>query len=152
MLKSYTKLLLGALTDRFFNPTDTHGDRLAMFSLPIRANGQIGDGPTSITFNKWHTIDLKWDIDKNTCEIFADGKLAQSLPLRFKTLNGLSYLRLRSTATSIDNAGYYIESVWVDIANSVAPEVTESQVLEMEQTYRKEMSNQECPLEVILEK
>jgi len=140
-----------ALTDRFFNPADCHGERLAMFSLPIKANGQIGSG-SAISPDKWHTLDFKWDIDENNCEVFAGGKLELILPLRNKTLNGLSYLRLRSTATSIDKVGYYIESIKVDILDNLAPAVSEKEILAMETAYRTELSNQECPLEAILKK
>ena len=94
-----------ALGDIFFNPSDSHGERLAMYYLPISASGQLGKNGGSMSLGEWHDLELQWDLDKKTCEVRSDGKTVQTLSLRNETLNGLSYLRLRSSAPSLDNAG-----------------------------------------------
>lgn len=132
-----------ALTDRHFNPSDTHGERLAMFSLPISSSGQLGtDGP-SISTGDWHKLDLVWDINGKTCKVISDGVLAITLPLRHETLDGVSYLRLRSMAPSLDRAGYYVESVKVDLKDNVAPPASHEAVLAAAKEYRAQLSYDE---------
>ena len=133
-----------ALTDRFFNPSDSHGERLAMFSLPISNKGQLGQGP-NISIGHWHTLDFIWDIGNKSCKVINDGKPALILTQNNETLNGLSYLRLRSKASVIDTAGYYIESVVVDIEDNIAPQVSEEDTKIAESIYRSKLSSQECP-------
>jgi len=132
-----------ALTDRFFNPSDSHGERLAMFSLPIAADGRLGDGGPVMTAGRWYNLTLTWDIENKACNVEVDGTHALTLPLRHGTLNGLSYLRLRSMATSMDAAGYFIESVEVDIDDNVAPPATTQQVQQVAANYRAELSYDE---------
>ena len=132
-----------ALTDRFFNPSDSHGERLAMFSLPISDNGQLGNNGPAISIGQWHTLDFVWDIDKKICKVFKDGKLTLKLPLNNETLNGLSYLRLRSTAPGVDKAGYFIESVVVDIDDNIAPSVSEKTTQKAAADYRAKLSYSE---------
>lgn len=132
-----------ALTDRFFNPSDFHGERLAMFSLPVAANGRLGENGPTIEKGQWQSIDLVWNIDERICKVLHNGIQVDVLPLRHETLNGLSYLRLRSTATSVDTEGYYIESVAVDIDDNAAPAVSQKQVLMAATDYRAKLSYDE---------
>lgn len=132
-----------ALTDRHFNPSDTHGERLAMFSLPISPSGQLGsDGPI-ISIGQWHTLQLAWDINLKTCRVISDGLPAVTLSLRHGTLDGVSYLRLRSMASSVDQAGYYVESVKVDISDNIAPSASQEAVLAAAENYRSLLSYDE---------
>ena len=131
-----------ALTDRCFNPTDNHGERLAMFTLPISAEGRLASGP-KISIGKWHTLDLVWELEAGTCKVYREGKELLRLPQQHETLNGLSYLRLRSKAPVIDNAGYLVESVVVDIDDNVAPPVNKENLLAFEAEYREKLSYDE---------
>lgn len=64
-----------------------------------------------------------------------NGEATATLPLRHETLNGLSYLRFRSTATSRDEAGFLVESVEVKVEDAYAPEVTAEQMAAQEKRY-----------------
>ncbi len=131
-----------ALTDRFFNPSDSHGERLAMFCLSISDKGQLGQGP-SISFGQWHTLDFVWNLNNKISNVLADGKLVLTIKQRNETLNGLNYLRLRSTASVKDTAGYFIESVAVDIDDNVTLQVNENDKQNAEIGYRAKLSTNE---------
>ncbi|NUM53858.1 MAG: exo-alpha-sialidase [Candidatus Hydrogenedentes bacterium] len=103
-----------ALTNRFFNPNDVRGDSLAMFSLSLPTDGLLGKKPALRT-GTMHTIKLAWDIDRHRCDVRVDGQQVTSLALLNSTDNGVSYLRLASTAAEIDPAGFIVESVDVVI-------------------------------------
>jgi hypothetical protein len=133
-----------ALTDRFFNPSDCHGERLAMFSLPLSESGQLGNNGPEISFGQWHTLDFIWDIEKKICKVLNDGKPLLKLIMNNETLNGLSYLRLRSTAPGVDQAGYFIESVVVDIDNNIAPPADPKAKQKAASDYRAKLSYSEC--------
>jgi len=114
-----------------------------MFYLPISDKGQLGHGP-NISSGKWHTIDFIWDLRSKACVVNADGEYALILSQRNETLNGLSYLRLRSMASEIDTAGYYVESVVVDIDDNIAPPVSKKEKLDYEIAYRAKLDYNEC--------
>lgn len=136
-----------ALADRYFNPSDTHGERLAVFSLPIAADGRLGhDGPL-LSVGQWHTLQLAWNIHDRQCRVINDGAQALLLDQQNETLNGVSYLRLRSMATTPDTAGYLVESVAVDIDDNTAPAVTEEQQVKAFQLFRSKLSYNELPVE-----
>ncbi len=124
-----------SLTDRFFNPSDDHGDRLAMFCLPIAREGQKATGLT-ISAGQWHLIELLWNIKDKTCVVKVDGKQGTALKQANETLNGISYLRLRSTADEIDTAGFFVESVVADIDDEVALQAGQKEKKESEARYR----------------
>jgi len=132
-----------SLTDRFFNPSDNHGERLAMFYLPLSDKGQLGNGPI-ISPEEWHSIDFIWDLKSNACVINSDGRHALILKQQNETLNGINYLRLRSTAPEIDKSGYYVESVVVDIENNIAPAAGKKEKLDNETAYRAKLDYDEC--------
>ena len=85
--------------------------RMAVFRLPIGAEGKIGDAQLGV--DRWHTLALEWNISQAECRVTVDGRLARKLLLTAKTQNAVSYLRLRSTAKDIDSAGFLVESVRV---------------------------------------
>jgi len=123
-----------ALNDRFFEPCDDNGERLAMFSLPLHPNGRIGTGPR-LDVGRWHAIELAWDLSADRCRVRLDGADALALPLAHKTGNGISYLRLRSTAEAVDHAGFLVESARADIEDPAAPPRRPEQNRAMEAMY-----------------
>src|SRR5690606_7128002 len=119
-----------SLNDRMFDPTNDEGERLAVFSLPIDADGRCGD--QTLEADHWYDLTLSWDLDAGTCMLHVDGQPAGRLPLRHPTLNGLSYVRFRSAASEVDPAGLLIDSVEVTIDDPYAPAVTPDQQAEHE--------------------
>ena len=115
-----------ALVDRLFDPCDGNGERLAMFVLPIPPDGRIGDGH-KLAVGQWQAIELSWDLAAGQCTTAADGAYALTLRQAHETGNGISYLRLRSSAREIDRAGFLVESVRVQIGDGVAPPRTAEQ-------------------------
>jgi len=92
-----------SLTDRMFEPCDDNGEKLAVFTLPIGRDGAM------LKAGQWHSLGLAWD-DKR-CAVTLDGNPAGNLVSRTPASDGLSYLRLRSTAPTVDTAGFLVESV-----------------------------------------
>ena len=114
------------LNDRSFKPTDDHGQRLAAFAATIGPHGELGDS-AKLGLDKWHTLAFAWDLKTRKCTVSVDGRKALTLEQLNATGNGLSYLHLRSTATELDAAGFYVESVSVDVDDPVAPALTDKQ-------------------------
>lgn len=111
------------LTDRAFKPTDDHSERLAIFTVQVRADGQIGPGPR-LNPGKWYTVDFAWNLAARRCDVRVKGHPAVTLKQLNPTGNGISYLHLSSKAQALDPAGFLVESVSVDIHQAVAPELT----------------------------
>ncbi len=114
------------LADRSLKPTDDHSQRLAVFTVMIGPDGKLGDGP-ELVLDKWHTLEFAWNLGSHDCTLSANGRKAVILRQLNATGNGLSYLHLRSKAAEVDAAGFYIESVSVDIDDPVAPPLTDEQ-------------------------
>lgn len=91
-----------SLGDRMFDPCDNTGEELAChtLALPIKPGG-------------WHELSLEWT--EEYCVATLDGELLQTFEARFAYPNGLSYLRLRSTAQSVDQGGFVVESVKMEV-------------------------------------
>lgn len=102
-----------ALVDRFFDPTDDAGEAEAMVRLPLSVGSKLGD--VVIAPRKWMTLSLSWDADAATCRVSIDDRHAADVPFSHPTVNGFSYLRLRSTAGALDEAGWMVDRVeaWV---------------------------------------
>lgn len=115
-----------SLNDRSFKPTDDNGERLAIFTLTIGPEGQIEGGP-KLPLGEWQTLVFSWNLKTRRCDLSVDGSEAFSLEQRNATGNGICYLHLRSRATEVDGAGFYVESVRVDIGDPVAPPLTARQ-------------------------
>ena len=96
------------LTDRMFDPSDDNGEKLCAFAWKLERDSPLKPG-------EWHTAELTWDLAQKNCQVRVDGQQADTLSLREPAPNGLSYLRLRSTAPAIDSAGIYVESVQVEV-------------------------------------
>jgi hypothetical protein len=103
-----------ALTDRFFEPTDDAGEKQAMFLLHLGIDRNIGSAP--LRADRWHALDLSWDTAAGTLQLTVDGRGAATVRAAQPTRTGISYLRLRSTASGHDAAGWLVESVKATVA------------------------------------
>ncbi len=99
-----------ALADRFIQPTEPAAERLEVFRLHVDAGGRIEGGPV-LAKGRWHSLRLSWDLNRNRCSVAVNGRAALVLPRLNDASDDLSYLRLRSSATSPDPAGMLIERV-----------------------------------------
>jgi hypothetical protein len=115
-----------SLTDRSFKPTDDNSERLAVFSIAVKPDSKIQDGP-KLSLDQWHTFALAWDLRARICTVSVDGAQLLKLEQLNTTGNGVCYLHLRSKATDVDAAGFYVESVSVDLDDPVAPALTDEQ-------------------------
>ena len=102
-----------SLTDRFYDPCDDQGEQKAVWGLPIGADGRLSEG-SQLVPGKWHTLELRWN-GEGACDVSLDGKPAAKLTARAPSDNGVSYLRLRSLAKAVDEAGFYVDSVQVKV-------------------------------------
>jgi hypothetical protein len=99
-----------ALNNRFFNPADPRGESAAVVRLTIPADGRVSKS-TKLSLDKWHTLMLQWDLSTRTAWLHVDARPAARLNVRKSGFGGVSYLRLKSTAKTVDRAGVLIESV-----------------------------------------
>lgn len=102
------------LADHFFDPCDDQGEALSSFALVLDPNGAAGGTPL-LQPGRWHEVKLAWDVTAGQCAVSVDGQEKTTLALRHGTETGLSYLRLRSRATTADAAGFLVDSVSVRI-------------------------------------
>ncbi|MBN2295008.1 MAG: exo-alpha-sialidase [Pirellulales bacterium] len=123
-----------SLCDRSFKPTDDNSRRLAIFDVDIKPNGQIGNG-SKIGLGEWHTLEFAWNLKMQNCIVSLDGAKVLTLKQLNPTGNGISYLHLRSLATELDTAGFYVESVSVDIEDPVAPRLSDQQKRDLLDSY-----------------
>ena len=115
-----------SLCDRSFKPTDEHSQRLGIFTIPMAPDGTLGSGP-KLGLDTWHSLEFAWNLADKACCVSVNGQPALVLEQRNLTANGISYLHLRSKAERIDNLGFLVESVSVDIDDPVAPVLTSEQ-------------------------
>ena len=104
------------LNDRFFNPGDPRGEVDAVFHLHLPANGQLTDDVV-LQPDQWATLTFDWDLSAGRCDVMADDRVVFRLPQRHPAFGGVSYLRVRSAAQGVDEAGLLIESVEVESAH-----------------------------------
>jgi hypothetical protein len=102
-----------ALCDQFFNPSDSDGERHAIFGLPIDSTGRLFAHP-ALEAGTWYTLQLQWDSTKGRCEVSLDGQKFMTLPMLHAANKGISYVRIRSVAEATDPAGMLIERVSMD--------------------------------------
>ncbi|HUG69929.1 MAG TPA: sialidase family protein [Pirellulaceae bacterium] len=121
------------LNDRMFDPANDYGEEFAVFQVGMGADGSIGNA--SLVPGTWHDVRLEWDLSSSKCLLLVDEKLAGEVPLRNKTLNGISYIRFRSAARDIDAAGFLIDSVRASIDDPDAPPCRAIDQLEQERRY-----------------
>ncbi|MFC2075559.1 sialidase family protein [candidate division KSB1 bacterium] len=119
LLRSGFKGGMISLTNGFWNPADPRGDEMAMYSLNIPANGQI-NSTTTLAKEKWITLTLGWDKSNMACKVYVDNVLQkQTLPIKNKPgIDGINYVRFRSTAESEDLGGFLVESIEADVTPS----------------------------------
>jgi hypothetical protein len=109
------------LTDRFIYPNDANLAKV-IFALPLVADGSPGEG-ARLEPERWHTLELAWRVELDRprdgwpgrCTVKLDGKEIGVRPQLNRARSGLSYLRLHSTAPAMDQAGFLIERVAVDV-------------------------------------
>ncbi|HEY1048138.1 MAG TPA: sialidase family protein [Prosthecobacter sp.] len=118
-----------SLNDRFFDPSNTIGEDVAVFQAGVTTDNAKAD--------EWHTLSLRWDLERGQCEQRLDDMLVSTLPVRTRTLNGVSYLRIRSAAAKPDAHGIIVRHVKAQIADPNAPAVTREQIAEWQQEYVK---------------
>jgi hypothetical protein len=102
-----------SLLDRFFNPTDETGEMEAIFTLPIQPDGRVSLA-CKLTIGEWHTLLFEWDLSKRTCVVQMDGTPTLYLKPNYRDAPGINYVRIRSTAEAVDDAGLLIDSVSAD--------------------------------------
>jgi hypothetical protein len=100
--------------NRFFNPADNRGEQQSAFVFPIASAGTPGKAIT-LPPDRWHTLVVQWDLEKKHSLAVLNGKVVARRTIKNVPFGGISYLRIRSTATGTDIAGVLIESVQADI-------------------------------------
>lgn len=118
-----------SLNDRFFDPSNTFGEDLAMFQARVTTENTQPD--------TWHTLSLRWDLARGECEQRIDDQLIATHKLRHRTLNGLSYLRIRSAADKPDPHGVIVRHVKAEIADPRAPAITRDDLDTLQREYVK---------------
>ncbi|APZ95285.1 sialidase family protein [Fuerstiella marisgermanici] len=121
-----------SLNDRMFDPSNDYGEQFSVFRLELRSDAILNH---AIRPGQWHDVVLKWDLAAAECRVLVDGMPAGTLPLNNATLNGISYVRFRSSATSLDAAGFLVDSVKVQIDTPHAPECSTQDRIQQEQRY-----------------
>ncbi len=115
------------LNDRMFDPTNDDGEQFAVFSTEL--NGAVLSPET------WHDVTLKWNLADSECQVLVDGAQVDVLPMKNRTLNGVSYVRFRSAAQALDTAGFLVDSVQVSIDDPYAPAINQQDQVEQESRY-----------------
>ncbi len=118
-----------SLNDRFFDPSNTLGEDAAVFQARVTAKKTQPD--------TWHTLSLRWDLGRGECEYRLDDKLIATLPLHSQTLNGVSYVRIRSAASTPDPHGIIIRHVKAQISDPNAPAFTREEIASWQSEYVK---------------
>jgi hypothetical protein len=134
-----------SLNDRMFDPSNDEGERLAVYrveftpqqSLSLDLQGRVAK--LGLEKNCWHTLHLAWDCAQGSADLSIDGKRIGTVPWQHPTINGVSYLRWRSLAETLDPSGFLIDDPYVHIEEAAAPPVTPQQLLEYEQRYREQV-------------
>jgi len=125
------------LNDRMFDPANDHGEEFAVFQTEFSADGRIGNA--TLEPGKWHNLTLKWNLASRECRLLVDGANRGVLPVKNETLNGISYVRFRSSATQLDTAGFLLDRVEVSIHDPYAPPCTPEDQIKHEQRYVERM-------------
>lgn len=118
-----------SLDDRFFDPSNTLGEDVAVFQAQVTTDHAKPD--------EWHTLSLRWDLERGQCEYRIDDAVVSTVPVKARTLNGASYLRIRSAAAKPDPHGVIVSQVKAQIVDPNAPAVTREQVDAWQQEYVK---------------
>ncbi len=104
-----------SLINCFYNPSDNRGEDAAMYVFPLPADGKINVA-TTLETGRWYTLRLEWtgtqDAEIHSCRVFVNGEQqAESLRLLNPAVDGICYVRFRSTSPETDLAGFLVESI-----------------------------------------
>lgn len=102
-----------ALTDRFFDPTDRTAESQAMAVVSLGLTAKSAQ--VVLPAERWQRLELQWDARGQSGTLKVEGRKVRDLQWSNSTRNGISYLRLRSTATETDLAGWLVDSVKVQV-------------------------------------
>ncbi len=116
-----------------FDPSNDAGERLATFRLDFIPNGRFG--ALQWESDRWYDVRIEWDLSRSNAKLFVDNQMVDQLPLLNGTLNGLSYVRLRAGAKSIDTTGFHVDDLRIRIEEPRAPSVSATQLREQENHY-----------------
>lgn len=81
-----------------------------MFTLKLTTR-QTRPDELQLVANQWHEVELHWYLDRGKCLVRMNGKTELTLPIQNPSPQGISYLRVRTTAREIDHEGWQIEKV-----------------------------------------
>ena len=115
ILSGFAGALLG-LTDHFSVPFDAQDRFWNVFNLDLEPGGSL-HGASAFRLGQWYDLQLSWDCDRHSCSVSRDGHRLATLPMLRET-PGPCYLRLRSTAPTVDRGGLQIESLVTDVSAS----------------------------------
>jgi len=96
-------------------------------------------GRLQLPTNTWSEIRFEWDLAAGTCLLYLNDRLASRLNVRHPTLNGLSYVRFRSTGDELDAEGFLVDKVEVSITDPYAPGCSVTDQFVHEQRYASKM-------------
>lgn len=130
-LRTGSKGSMIALNDRMFDPSNDLGEELAVFRVELSNLDLMPD--------EWINLSFEWDLSARTCSLKVDDRKPIELPLRHPTLNGLSYVRFRSTAEQTDLDGLLVEQVEVTVTDPFAPACSVQEKMAHEQRYVKQV-------------
>lgn len=130
-LRSGSQGSMITLNDRMFDPSNDLGEELAVFRVEL--------SDLDLTADEWITLSFEWDLSARTCSLKVDDRKPIELPLRHPTLNGLSYVRFRSTAEQTDLEGLLVEQVEVTVTDPFAPACSVHEQMAHEQRYVKQV-------------
>jgi len=114
MLKPGFGGALIGLTDHYSVPYDETDRFYNVYNLAIGADGSLPDGG-KLEPNHWHHLDMDWDTAVRQGRVVIDGHQVVVLRMQHES-DGISYVRLRSTALYTDPAGFLVDSVEAEIS------------------------------------
>jgi BNR repeat protein len=100
------------LLDRWINPTDPHVPDYANYLLEVSGSGRIGKSKI-LEPGRSHSLTLSWNnTESGKCRLKIDGRsIADPIPLRRPSRNGISYIHFQSPAQGEDRDGFLVEAV-----------------------------------------
>ncbi len=103
-----------AFADRHITPNDPKVEDLATFVFPL-CSATNDETIPMIKRDHWTTLQCDWDILQRKCTVSIEGKTIAELKMVNTKSRFVNYLRLKSTAPDVDNAGILIDNIQVDI-------------------------------------
>jgi hypothetical protein len=107
MLKPGFKSLNIGLTDHFSAPFDEEDRFHNLFNVSIDEEGRLAK-TVKLEASRWYELELRWNTARRECRIVVAGRQVAVVPQN-RAGEGAGYLRLRSMASSKDQAGILIE-------------------------------------------